>query len=151
NAGGGFTAGERARIRDAIAAWDAILAPYHVTITQVRDRASATLVLDPGTTSACGGMSQGVLGCYDAPDGEATIIRGWDWYAGADPTRIGTEQYDFQTTVMHELGHALGLGGATDARSPMYEVLAAGATARVATVQDLNIPDPPEGADPQMA
>jgi hypothetical protein len=33
----------------------------------------------------------------------------------------------------------------------MYEILAAGATARAVTAADLNIPDPPAGADPQMA
>ena len=31
-----FTTDERARIQDAIHAWDAILAPYSVTITEVR-------------------------------------------------------------------------------------------------------------------
>jgi hypothetical protein len=33
----------------------------------------------------------------------------------------------------------------------MYETLAAGAAFRTVTSRDLNIPDPPEGADPQMA
>jgi hypothetical protein len=79
------------------------------------------------------------------------MIQGWNWYAGADPTQIGAGQYDFETTVLHELGHALGLGGSTDPSSPMYETLAAGVTNRTVTTQDLNIPDPPEGADPQMA
>ena len=53
--------------------------------------------------------------------------------------------------MLHELGHALGLGGSTDPASPMYETLAAGVADRTVTTQDLNIPDPPEGADPQMA
>src|SRR5262249_31358338 len=55
------------------------------------------------------------------------------------------------TTVLHELGHALGLGGTTNPSSPMYETLAAGVADRTVTTQDLNIPDPPAGADPQMA
>jgi hypothetical protein len=79
------------------------------------------------------------------------MIQGWNWYAGADPSQIGASQYDFQTTVAHELGHALGLGGSTDPNSPMYETLAAGVVNRTVTTQDLNIPVPPEGADPQMA
>ena len=33
----------------------------------------------------------------------------------------------------------------------MYETLAAGVADRTVTTQDLNIPDPPDGADPQMA
>jgi hypothetical protein len=34
--------------------------------------------------------------------GEITLLQ--------DPTQIGSSQYDFQITVTHELGHALGLG-----------------------------------------
>ena len=148
---GYFTADELARIQDAINAWDAILAPYNVTITEVSDPTLANIVIDTGTTSACGGVANGVLGCYNEPNSEITMIQGWNWYAGADPTQIGAGQYDFETTVMHELGHALGLGGSTDPSSPMYETLAAGVADRTVTTQDLNIPDPPEGADPQMA
>jgi hypothetical protein len=109
------------------------------------------MVIDTSTSSACGGMTSGVLGCFNAPNAEITLIQGWSWYAGSDPTQIGAGQYDFETTVLHELGHALGLGGGTDPSSPMYETLTAGTTARVVTVADLNIPDPPAGADPQSA
>jgi hypothetical protein len=146
-----FTADELARIQDAINAWDAILTPYNVTITDVSDPTLANIVIDTSTTSACGGMSNGVLGCYNEPNSEITLIQGWNWYAGSDSTQIGASQYDFETTMLHELGHALGLGGSTDPTSPMYEVLAAGVALRTVTTQDLNIPDPPEGADPQMA
>jgi hypothetical protein len=146
-----FTADELARIQDAIQGWDALLVPYHVTITEVSDPSFANLVIDIDTITACGGAADGVLGCYDATKGEITIVRGWDWYAGPDPTQIDADQYDFQTTVTHELGHALGLGHSPDPSSPMYESLAAGVAHRVATTPDLNIPDPPEGADPQMA
>jgi hypothetical protein len=79
------------------------------------------------------------------------MIEGWNWYAGSDPTQIGPGQYDFETTVLHELGHALGLGGSTDPGSPTFETLAPGRTHRVVTTQDLNIPDPPAGADPLTA
>jgi hypothetical protein len=146
-----FTPDELARIQDAINAWNAILAPYNVTITEVSDPTLANLVLDTGTTSACGGAANGVLGCYNEPNDEITMLQGWNWYAGADPSQIGAGQYDFETTVLHELGHALGLGGSTDPTSPMYETLAAAVADRTPTTQDLNIPDPPEGADPQMA
>jgi hypothetical protein len=146
-----FTADELARIQDAINAWDAILAPYSVTITEVSDPTQANLTIDTGSTSACGSAANGVLGCYNAPNGEITMLQGWNWYAGSDPTQIAANQYDFETTVLHELGHALGLGGSTNPSSPMYEVLAAGVADRTPTTQDLNIPDPPTGADPQMA
>jgi hypothetical protein len=146
-----FSPDELSRIQDAINAWDAILAPYNVTITEVTDRSLANLVIDTNTTSACGGMTNGVLGCYNEPNSEITMIQGWSWYAGSDPAQIGAGQYDFESTVLHELGHALGLGGSTNPNSPMYETLAAGVAVRTVTTQDLNIPDPPAGADPQMA
>jgi hypothetical protein len=146
-----FTSDQLARIQDAINAWDAILDPYSVTITEVSDPTQANFVIDTGSTSACGGAANGVLGCFNAPNAEITMLQGWNWYAGSDPSQIGANQYDFETTVLHELGHALGLGGSTNPSSPMYEILAAGVADRTVTVADLNIPDPPAGADPQMA
>jgi len=148
---GYFTADELARIQDAIAGWDAVLAPFNVTITEVSDPTLANLVLDNGTTSASGTGADGVLGCYNGAAGEITILQGWNWYAGTDPAQVGANQYDFQTTVTHELGHALGLGGATNPNSPMFETLATGTANRIMTAADLNIPYPPEGADPLTA
>ena len=55
-----------------------------------------------------------MLGCYNGPNSEITLLQGWNWYAGADPSQIGAGQYDFETTVTHELGHALGLGHSAD-------------------------------------
>ena len=98
-------------------------------------------------------MAAGVLGCFN-PTGsqiEITMIRGWNWYAGADPGQIGSGQYDFQTTITHELGHSLGLGGSMSPTSPMNELLPMGTTRRTMTVADLNIPEPPDGADPLTA
>ena len=146
-----FTPDMLARIQDAINGWDALLAPYSVTITEVSDPTLANLVIDNGTTSASGSAANGVLGCYNSATGEITIILGWNWYAGADPTQISAGQYDFQTTIEHELGHALGLGGSASVTSPMNETLPDGTARRVMTVADLNIPYPPEGADPITA
>jgi hypothetical protein len=151
NSSGAFTPDELARIQDAINGWDALLVPYSVSITEVSDPALANLVLTAATTSPSGGAASGVLGCYDAATSTITMIAGWNWYAGSDPSQIGPGQYDFETTVLHELGHALGLGGSTDPGSPMFETLAAGTTHRIMTTQDLNIPDAPDGADPLAA
>jgi len=146
---GYFTADELARIQDTINGLNALLTSYGIAITEVGDSSSANLVLDTGTTSACGGAADGVLGCFDGPAGEITILQGWNWYAGADPTKINGSQYDFQSTVTHEFGHALGLGGATDPNSPMFETLAMGQAHRTMTVADLNLLEPPQGPDPE--
>jgi len=148
---GAFIPDERARINDAVVGWDALLAPYNVTITQVSDASLANLIVDTGTSSAAGSTADGVLGCYNGAAGEITILQGWNWYAGANPAQIGQGQYDFQTTVTHEFGHALGLGHSADSNSPMFESLATGQVHRIMTVADLNIPDAPDGADPLMA
>jgi hypothetical protein len=147
---GYFTLDELNRIQDAITTWDSLLAPYSVTITEVSDSTLANVILDNGTTSAAGSPTDGVLGSYSST-GEITILQGWNWYDGADLTQIGTNQYDFQTVVTHELGHALGLGGSENPSSPMYEILASGVVQRTPTVADLNIPEAPDGADPERA
>jgi hypothetical protein len=147
---GYFTANKQARIQDAINTWDTLLVPYSVVITEVSDPTLANVVIDTATASAAGTAADGVLGSYSS-SGEITVLQGWNWYDGADLTQIGSGQYDFQTVVTHELGHALGLGGSTDPNSPMYEVLAAGVVRRTPSVADLNIPEPPDGADPERA
>jgi hypothetical protein len=53
--------------------------------------------------------------------------------------------------VTHELGHSLGLGGATDVTSPMNETLPTGTSRRTMSVADLNIAEAPTGADPLTA
>jgi len=147
---GFFNANELSRIQDAINTWDNLLVPYSVTITEVSDPILANVVIDTGSTSGAGSAADGILGCYNST-GEITILQGWNWYDGSDSTQIGATQYDFQTVMTHELGHALGLGGNDDTSSPMYETLAAGIVRRTPAASDLNIPEPPEGADPERA
>jgi hypothetical protein len=146
---GYFTANELNRIQDAITTWNTLLSPYNVTIYETTDPTQANMVLDNNTTSAAGSYSDGVLGSFT--EGEITMVQGWNWYDGSDPTQIATDQYDFQTVVTHELGHALGLSGNSDPNSPMNELLAPGVTFRNPSVSDLELRAAPDGADPERA
>ncbi len=150
DANGLFSADELARIQDAVNAVDAVVEPFGVAVTETTDSTAANLVVDAGSTSAAGSYSDGVLGCYTSA-GEITLIQGWNWYAGADGSAIGANQYDFQTTVTHELGHALGLGESSDPTSVMSGTLATGTVIRTLTQADLNLRATETGASAQSA
>jgi hypothetical protein len=150
NSNGDLTPDELARIQDAVNGVDATIAPFGVAINEATDPTQADVTLNMGTNSAVGGYSQGILGCYTTT-GTITLIQGWNWYAGSDPTLIGTNQYDFQTTVTHELGHALGLGESSAPTSAMSGTLAPGTVIRTLTTADLNVPYDEATADPQRA
>jgi hypothetical protein len=151
NGNGALTADELARIQDAITAVGAVVAPYGVTVEETTDPTQAEVTLDVASTSPVGGYANGILGCFDPAAGQITMIQGWNWYAGADPTQIGANQYDFETTVTHELGHALGLGESADPTSAMSGTLAPGTANRTLMTADLNIPYDEAGADAQRA
>ena len=146
---GGFTSDEMARIEDAINGIETLIAPYGSNLVEVDSSVgtAATFIIDANSTSAVGGYADGVLGCYNDAAGQITLIAGWNWYAGSDPTQVGAGQYDFQTVVTHELGHALGLGHSSNTGSVMYASLDTGVAHRTLTAQDLNIADPDGGAD----
>jgi hypothetical protein len=150
NSNGELTSDELARIQDAVNALNTVVSSYGVAVAEVSDPTLANVTLSMGTNSAAGNYGQGVLGCYTTT-GTITLIQGWNWYAGADPTQIAANQYDFETTVTHELGHALGLGHSSDPTSAMYPTLAPATVIRTLTTADLSIPDAEAGADPQMA
>jgi hypothetical protein len=141
-----LTSEELARIQEAVSALNAVVAPYGVTIYRVDAAyaASANVVVHVSTTSVVGGYADGVLGCT-TDLGEITLIQGWNWYAGADAGQIGLDQYDFQTVVTHELGHALGLGHSEVSSSVMYATLSSGVTSRALTTQDLNVGEGDDG------
>ncbi len=144
NGNGDLTSDELARIQDAVIAIDATIAPFGVTIHPVGDPTQANVILNMAATSALGGVTQGVLGCTTDAD-QVTMIQGWNWYAGSDATQVGSGQYDFETAVMHELGHVLGLGHSSEATSVMYSTLAPGTSDRTLTAADLNVSDTDSG------
>jgi hypothetical protein len=144
NSNGDLTSDELARIQDAVASIDTTIAPYGVVINEVSDPTQANVTLNMNTTSALGGVAQGVLGCTTDAD-QVTMIQGWSWYAGSDATQIGSGQYDFETAVMHELGHVLGLGHSSNPASVMYATLATGTANRALVTADLNVPDSDSG------
>jgi hypothetical protein len=139
---GGFTSEENARIQDAVTGIDSLLAGYGVAITLVSaaDSGLANFIIDTAATTGNGGLAQGVLGSTKM-SGEITIVQGWVWYTSSDPAGIPPGQYDFQTVVTHELGHALGLGHSADAGSVMYATLSPGQAKRTMTAADLAVPN----------
>jgi hypothetical protein len=151
NGNGELTPDELARIQDAVTALDAVTEPYGVTVEETTDPGQAAVTLGMGATSPVGGYADGILGCFDPAVAQITMIQGWNWYAGADPAQIGAGQYDFQTTLTHELGHALGLGESADPTSAMYGTLAPATAIRTLTAADLNVPYNESGSDAQRA
>jgi hypothetical protein len=132
-------ADEQARFDDAISALDAAFGPYGVKLVDVgaTDAADALVQVEMANTSAAGSAADGVLGCTVA--GQITLVTGWNWYTGADASAIGVGQYDFETIVMHELGHAVGLGHSGDTGSVMFATLASATARRTVTAADLSV------------
>jgi hypothetical protein len=144
---GAPTPAEQARIDDAIRGLNAALRPFGVDLVEATgaERSAASIWLDIADTTDFGGRAAGVLGLTENGDAIA-IVSGWDWYLGADPNGIGPGQYDFETIVAHELGHALGLSEGSDPASVMYPYLASGVVRRALSAGDLGVIDSVEGA-----
>jgi hypothetical protein len=128
---------EHARFLDALAVLNEAFGDHGVTLIELQDRAAVEVVLNVAlaSTSPCGDVSDGVLGC--TAGGGITVLDGWNWHWGEDATRIDHQQFDFQTVVTHELGHAIGLDHSGDPDSVMYFALAPGVTRRGLTENDL--------------
>jgi streptogramin lyase len=143
------SADEQARFDDALNVLDTAFAPYGVNLVDVgvADTADAIVQVEIAAISPAGSAADGVLGCTVA--GQITLVTGWDWYTGPDPTAIGAGQYDFETIVMHELGHAIGLGHSGDANSVMYPYLAPGVVSRAITTLDLSVLEAATGTTPE--
>jgi len=90
---------------------------------------AVNLILENAPTTRIGGQLNGVLGDAEMMYAPSTsnqtangnpylqfsgyvtvnIVEGWNWYTGVNPALIGSNQYDYQTVVTHELSHAVGL------------------------------------------
>jgi uncharacterized repeat protein (TIGR01451 family) len=129
---------EQAAITAAIATLNSEVGSLGIHFRQVfgADADAAQVHIRISSTSDIGGVDEGVLGAFSA--GEITLVDGWNWYFGSDADGIAADQYDFQTVMAHELGHALGLGENADPSSAMSLYLAPGAVRRDLTAVDLD-------------
>jgi uncharacterized delta-60 repeat protein len=147
---GDAAADEEQRIEDAIATIESELAPEGISLVEVFGdaAAAANIHIHMAATSSIGGVAQGVLG-VTVNGSDITLISGWSWFTGADPATIAAGQYDFQTVVTHELGHATGLGHSTDNGSVMYPTLAAGDMRHDLTAADLAVLESGDDGQPE--
>lgn len=127
----------RERLDDAIFSLNTTFAAYGLTLGVVPagDEALANVRIVIADSSDCGSAADSVLGCTSA--GEVTLIAGWNWYTGISAIGIEGGQYDFQTILTHELGHAVGLDHSGDEMSVMHNVLSDAIVRRSVTEQDL--------------
>ena len=132
---GSVTAAEHARIDDALATLNSELVTFGVHFVETTVSIADISIHVAGTTDI-GGVRQGIFAATGMGR-DITLVSGWNWYTGADPKRISAKQYDFETVVTHELGHAIGLGHSADPRSAMFPTLAPGQTRRQLSDADL--------------
>ena len=128
-------------ILTAIQTLNVQLAPLsqHIELALISDMDAADIRINLAESTELGSVANGTLGYLDG--NEITLITGWNWYVGADPSGITTDQFDFRTIITHELGHAIGLGHSRDTISVMYPELGGGQIRRSLSDGDLVLID----------
>src|SRR5205807_152627 len=104
----GLEDAEHARIEGAFATLNGLLGQFGITLAEFDPTTWGTPDVQLRLTdrSVIGGAADGILGVTEV-GGRISILTGWDYYLGADTGAVGAGQYDFQTVVTHELGHAV--------------------------------------------
>ena len=95
---------------------------YGILLTEAPLGGESSIRIAIVNDSECGDALTDVLGCTE-DENEISILSGWDWYTGSDPSQVGQQPFDFQTVFMHELGHAIGLHHSNEYSSVISESL----------------------------
>ncbi len=138
--GEGLDPNQVADVTKAMAYVNQALASFGVNLSWAPSDTNADVTLHFAATTPAGGASDGVLG-FTTPQNDVYFVTGWNYYTGSDASQIGSNQYDFTTLAIHELGHSLGLGESQDPTSVMYEYLTPGSVRRTFTDSNLTLID----------
>ena len=138
--GAGLDPGEIAEVGDAMAYLNQALGSFGVNLSWAAAGTTADVTVHFADTTPEGGLADGVLG-YTTSQNDVYFVTGWNYSTSVDPTQVASNQYDFMTLAIHELGHTLGLGESQDPNSVMYEYLSPGAVRRTFTDTNLTLID----------
>ncbi len=145
-----ITPDQHARFLDSLITLNTAFADYGVSLVELADpnAVDTQIHINIASHSPCGSADAGVLGCT-AGVGEITLLDGWDWYVESNADAVIATQYDFQTIVTHELGHAIGLDHSDDVESVMNLELSSGTSRRDLTAHDQTyVQHEPDGDEP---
>jgi hypothetical protein len=115
-----LTADEVARLQDAVATLNGL----HTGVTLVQTSSPKAQIVVEGKPTSPDGIilseTQPTIGTilgtfangkkdYQLTHAEIDVFQDAGWWTGATPVPSGSFQYDFRSTMQHELGHAVGL------------------------------------------
>ena len=138
--GAGLDPIEVADLSDAMAYLNQALGSFGVNLSWAAAGTTPDVTVHFAATTPEGGVPDGVLG-YTTAQNDVYFVTGWNYSTSTDPTQVASDQFDFMTLAIHELGHTLGLGESQDPNSVMYEYLAPGTVRRTFTDSNLSLID----------
>ena len=138
--GTGLDPNKVADLSDAMAYLNQALGSFGVNLSWAAAGTTPDVTVHFATTTPEGGVPDGVLG-YTTAQNDVYFVTGWNYSTSTDPTQVASDQFDFMTLAIHELGHTLGLGESQDPNSVMYEYLAPGTVRRDFTDSNLSLID----------